>query len=486
MEIERKESTKTKNSEEIFSNAWSACKLLDVSTTGFFKLNASKVMAIAITESENVSNLPFVMWKSVTQKNIFVTLISRMIKVNTSLRNVFSRNLFSIYLFPIGLIFLADAILSYIFPIIIEKEVQSQMLMGIIMSFSSVIGIVCDLIFPEILKKWRWPTILFSGAIFSLGFTLFAHFSVFAFPAIFALIAVSFWGIYYELIGFSEERFIVNETSENFYTRSWSIINSVIFMTWIISPIIGAQFLLLGAAMTTGTVIILQGIAILASAILFFRYKNEHDKFKTRERKVNIYRKLSRTFYKWKKIFKPLLPITLSVFAIKIAESAYWMFGALFAETIPYIHKGDEFIIILLYTVPLIFGTFICAYTNIHLNKKLKAEACLFFGGILTILGIYFRTEYSVMVTLLLLGNTVLAFVGPLMSSTSSEIQRSIAKEDRFYIVGLVGFSSSFAYILGPLALGTISEYYSYSTAFMFTAGFIVFTSITLMIFTRK
>ena len=55
--------------------------------------------------------------------------------------------IFSLIMF---LVSLSDGIMSYVAPIYIEKFVSSSFVMGLIISFSSLIGIVCDFLF----SKW--------------------------------------------------------------------------------------------------------------------------------------------------------------------------------------------------------------------------------------------------------------------------------------------------------------------------------------------
>lgn len=391
------------------------------------------------------------------------------------------RSLFPIYTFTLGLIFLSDAILAYIFPVLVERQVKSQILLGLIMSFSSIIGILCDFYFPQILRKLRWASILLLGSIISLGFTFFVHFSVFTLPIIFALFAVSFWGIYYELIIFSQERFIVSETKPKFYTRNWSILSSIIFISWIIAPIFAAKLLLQEQNQITLVIMLIQLITIVASSFLFYRSVKVHRTNIVESNKIKQV-SITKTFKEWKKVYPYVSGIILTTFMIKLLESAYWMFGALFAETLNDISKGEEFLILLVYTIPLTLGSFFSAYLNITKNKQLKAYSLTLAGGILTYLGIIFTNNFYQMGAVLFLANMMFAFVVALLSSQSSDIQNNLQVDKRFFIVGLVSFSASLAYIIGPIVLGFISEIFGYKIAFATTGVVIVMASLYLLI----
>src|SRR3990172_12697366 len=66
---------------------------------------------------------------------------------------------------------LSDAILSSWVPGIIESTFKSPILMGIIMSFSSVIGFGADLVFPQLLKGINFKKLLIFAVIASLAFS---------------------------------------------------------------------------------------------------------------------------------------------------------------------------------------------------------------------------------------------------------------------------------------------------------------------------
>jgi len=50
----------------------------------------------------------------------------------------------------IFLIEMADSIMAYVAPIFLERGVKNSFYMGLILSSSSVAGLICDAIFPSI------------------------------------------------------------------------------------------------------------------------------------------------------------------------------------------------------------------------------------------------------------------------------------------------------------------------------------------------
>jgi len=106
----------------------------------------------------------------------------------------------AIFLIPLLLIYFTDSILSFIFPIVVENLSDSNTLLGLIMSLSALIGLICDLIFPQYLKKHSWRFMLFLAIIIEFIFLLTTIFGQMFQVIGFFLLGSLIWGIYYELL----------------------------------------------------------------------------------------------------------------------------------------------------------------------------------------------------------------------------------------------------------------------------------------------
>src|SRR3989344_8747291 len=101
---------------------------------------------------------------------------------------------------------LGDAIMAYVTPVYLEKNTRSPFLMGLIISTSSLVGVLFDFFISD--KQWHKSyryfikTTILLAILFPITFILFpAH--IFTF-----LIGMFFWGAYYEYRGFSNFNFI--------------------------------------------------------------------------------------------------------------------------------------------------------------------------------------------------------------------------------------------------------------------------------------
>ena len=81
-------------------------------------------------------------------------------------------NLFVLFCFPVFFLALAEAIMSYVFPIVVESSTGSNTVTGIILSLSSIVGLLMDFALPQLLKGrgWRFQVI---AAIITVGLKRF-------------------------------------------------------------------------------------------------------------------------------------------------------------------------------------------------------------------------------------------------------------------------------------------------------------------------
>ncbi|MCA9390444.1 hypothetical protein KC571_03495, partial [candidate division WWE3 bacterium] len=133
---------------------------------------------------------------------------------------------FSIYLGFIFLITLSDALLSYWTPIYIQDIVGSATVMGIILAVSSIVGLIADTYLPQLIKKINITKLMLFTAIFSVLFVLTILSSQYIFTILLLLIAVGFWGIYYELLAFTNAIFLTKVSNSENRSSFWAILYS--------------------------------------------------------------------------------------------------------------------------------------------------------------------------------------------------------------------------------------------------------------------
>src|SRR5690349_14522786 len=95
-------------------------------------------------------------------------------------------------------VFLSDAILSDWAPAYMEAELGSALVMGLVMSSSSVVGLLMDLVIPQWLKGTSVHKLTLWAIVSSLGFSATMLLgTVWPIVGVF-LLGMAVWGVYYE------------------------------------------------------------------------------------------------------------------------------------------------------------------------------------------------------------------------------------------------------------------------------------------------
>lgn len=395
---------------------------------------------------------------------------------------------FFLYILPLFFIFFADAILSYTFPIIAERYLGSNTLLGVVMALSSVAGITCDLLFPSLFRGTRWTLQLFMGIVLALLFSLSIHISVFFLPLFFAILASVVWGIYYEMLVFAEQEMVVSEEERQNYTRSWGILYATTLFTSVVGPIIGAQLLLQPIGVHTSTILLLQSIALCLSVLLlwFFKRKNARHATESPDRKSSLQPlfEFLASIKHWRILWFAVLPAILMGITTEWIEATYWMLGGLFGQEI---NDGGSFswAIVLLYSAPFMIGSAILARINIAVGKKYWSQIALLVGGLILSGVPLVRENIPALYSLIFISSFFFAFASPLNDAVYSDLIDRV-KGNKLYLVGLAKANSSVAYIVSPIVMGIIADSTGYYVAFGFLGFIAVGVALILLLMTPR
>ena len=111
-----------------------------------------------------------------------------------------------LFSFPLFFILLADNVMSYVFPIVVQTSLHSNTWLGIVMALSSVCGIFCDFLFPQLLVGRSWRFQLFAGIVFAFLFPVTLQLGAFFTSVYLFILATLIWGVYYEFLQFSQQK----------------------------------------------------------------------------------------------------------------------------------------------------------------------------------------------------------------------------------------------------------------------------------------
>lgn len=348
--------------------------------------------------------------------------------------------------------------MSYVSPIFIESQVNSAFIMGLIFSFSSVVGIICDVLFPKLFTNqphyFFLKATLLSAVIFPLVYLLFPnHILTF-------LIAMGVWGVYYELNLFSSFHFVHTYTDITNHSKTWNIISAIQSSAYAIAPIVAVELLTFGFTINFLFVCFLLGIAVILA--LLFRKK-----IVKKDVEISLHKPQKKSWTTEFKIWHILLPKVWHLLLLQIAltaiDAGFWTIGTLLSQEMSMQHKFGGFLITAYIAPAILVGFIFGKITIISHKKKLALITSAIAGGL-------FATYYFLESVLLLIGITAIAsiFTGIAVPQLRAVFEDYISrlKDKNNEMIGLQGSSSSLAYVIGPIIATFLASVTGYKSAF--------------------
>lgn len=406
-----------------------------------------------------------------------------MIGLTASLSSVFKTrpNSLVLFLIPMFFMYLADAAMSFVFPIAVKNSLHSNTLMGIILAVSSVTGLLFDAILPLTLGSTKWIVKLLV-ALFIAGLFPFFTYLGYEFQIIFFLfLGSAIWGIYYELLSFSTHEFIITYTLKNTFTYFWGVINSVLTITSLIGPIIGGYFFAFSMRDFTYAVLcsILLSFGLSLIAAKSFRVN------KIREyNHLNYLQTIKMELKTWSVLTHRASSVFLVGLLIGIIDAMYWTIGGLISIDLFNGNTDYNYIIMITFSLALIVGQFLVAKSNIVSNKKKIANIFIILGSLFLIAA---TVPIGIVgfIIIIFLSNLCFAVTRCMNDAVSSDIAIRIHKKQE-YLIALVRLQASLSYIIGPILVGILSDKFGYMYTFRILGVFALIAGLLLVLVTPK
>lgn len=371
----------------------------------------------------------------------------------------------------------ADAIMSYVSPIFIESRVQNTVTMGIIFSFSSVVGIICDMLFPKLFTNrphyFFLKATLLSAVMFPLTYLLFPN-HVFTF-----LIAMTIWGIYYELNIFSSFHFVQSYIGVDEHSKAWGIIQAVQSFAYAAAPLLAVELLAFGFTINFILVCGILGLALIPTLLFKKKYVKT-----TKTQEESVQKKSWLTEIKiWKLLFPKVWHLLLLLIAITIIDAGFWTIGTLYTLDLSQQHHLGN-MLLTAYIAPAILVGLLVGRLGQKTGKKRTAIICSIFAG-LAITG--FALVHSVPSILILTSIASIALgvaVPELKSVFENYVSRLHEKDNE--MIGLQSSATSFAYVIGPIISTLFAQSLGYKYAFAAMGAVLLITAVILFFFIPK
>lgn len=380
--------------------------------------------------------------------------------------------LFLAYALIVFLVGTGDAILSYAAPVHIESYVNSTLLMGLILGFSSLIGILCDLLFARIFRGksfrdfLRW---LFVVAFVFPATILFLP----PLPAFF-LLAMAAWGIYYELLHFSHFHLIETVVKRSDHALAWGVLESFRSAAYFIGPFLAGWLIDRHAsAPFYGSIGFFS--AALVGFLFFLKATRAHQAAAPVKTEAKPAENLATEFKIWGTLLRRVWPLFLFLVVCGFVDATFWSVGTLFAESL---REGSVWgnLLFPAYTLPSLFIGLIVAPAARPLGKKRAALLAAAVAGVfLSLVG--FVAAALPVIILVFLFSLFFSLTFPEIYATFEDYVTRLGElgDD---LVGLEGSAVSLAYIVGPIAAGAIAAVFGNSGAFAVAGGALILVSL--------
>jgi MFS family permease len=380
-------------------------------------------------------------------------------------------------------VFFADVMMSYISPVFIEAKLNSTLWMGLILSSSSVVGLIADIFISKQFaqKEYRF----FSRWLLALA--LFFPMSLLFMPAqpLTFLVAMAIWGIYYECISFSKYNFVHRAVHNSQHAKAWGILEVFKALGGLVAPI-AATFLLDISAEAAMYVVI---GSLVVAMVIFYWYRGTYSQSSTTStQQAKQTPSSTRNFFQelliWKILMKKIWPVYIFFFSFVLLESAFWTIGPLLSEEIRTNHSLSGFLLSA-YILPSLFIPLLTHLLSNYFSKKRMAFLSATVGAVILTIGTWMLGPSPWLIVVVLTSATFFAIDYPAIEAVFEDY---ISRIDEYGndLIGLQGTATSLSYIIGPALAGSLASWYGTSATLGLFALFLATTSAVLLVITPR
>ena len=388
-------------------------------------------------------------------------------------------NPFYFYAFLIFLLGTGDAVMSFSSPLYIRQYVPNVQTMGLVISFSSVIGVICDFVFSKLFIHNRFSfffRLLLAAAI------AFPISLIFLTPSILPfLLGMSVWGIYYELMQFSNFSFINSQVIRPLFSSAWGVLTSIKAAAYTLGPILAGWALTHGSRTPFITAAVFSFLTFFCFIIAIRIFPG------WRVHTVNADQSSSFSFSQqliiWKLLMAKIWPVYILLFLISIMDAVFWTIGPLFAGELKQSHFMGTFFLSA-YIFPSIASGFIISRFKIAVTDYKMIYFCVCAAAVLLILSGFIASVPLVVLTVLS-ASAFLSISFPLTSSLFENYVRRLGHTSTS-MIGLQSSAISLSYIFGPIIAVLISSRAGSQLTFSWVAAGLLLYSLLAFFFTPK
>lgn len=390
---------------------------------------------------------------------------------------VFTSHTFLVFFASFFLVRSADSTLAYIFPIVVENAVGSNTIMGITMALSSIAGLACDFVFPSLLKGQTWKQTMVRAVVVAMLFPLTIYFGgVFSYAGLF-IIATFIWGIYYELLLFSEQNYIVSTDKTGNFSKDWGILTLLMSVITLTTPIIASSLLISGKL--AYTIFTLTLIAAAFVILVMASPKHGSEKVYVKSKNKEILR-LLKEFKVWGILYKKVWQVLVVSLTLQCVFATYSIFGGLFGLSL--LGERAGWVVMFLFALPGLVVYLMLSRMVVQQKKKLITHVAMMLGGLMLGMLAFINGGLASTAVIIFLSSLLFSVALPLNNAVFSDLAARLGNE-KTHLFGMVNATGSVAFIIVPIVLGFLSDKWGYYNSFALM-GFVTFVVGVVLLFT--
>lgn len=393
------------------------------------------------------------------------------------------QRMFILYFLAASFIYFADSVMLYYFPIAVESSVNSNTVLGIIIGLASVVGLFLDIIIPQMFKGRSWKFLFMIGVVLSIAFPIITNLGI-VFSSIFLfIIATMIWGIYYEFLAFSAQKFVITNIDKENYSRFWGTSTLILGFGSLAAPILGSFLVNSATGVSSSVFFAIQMCGLLCSIALVYKTPDLGHR-KVVKSKVETTLNFLKEFKYWEVIGFRIWPVIFLVFVLAIVDSTFSTLGGVFGEQV-FSKYGLGWVVLFIYYAPdILVSVFLSRFQIKEHKKRITLISSLIAG--LALAPVFFLEGNELVVLFLILVASVMFSVAWIMSAAVFSDLQKRAEDSDIHVNSIVRANLSIGYFIGPIITGLLADFTNYYTTFGLLGFILVAVSLTLLIFTPK
>lgn len=379
-------------------------------------------------------------------------------------------------------VFVGDAIMSYVSPVLIENYLQSTFWMGIIIGSSSVFGLVCDFIFGKLFEHRSYAFFVKWMFVFTFLFPI----SFLFFPPLifFFILAMAAWGIYYEFGRFSQYHFVHTFLKVNEHAQAWGLIESIRSATLVVATLLAPRLLDVNPSVALYGALAAFGMGLFLFFIFIRRHPvHQHPPTLGAPTPRPPGRTVWQEFGIWWTLARKVWPLLLLELALVSMDACIWSVGIVFNEELRDVSWWSG-LVLPAYALAGVIMPLLASRASKPFGKKRAALITAVIGGCLFMIGgVFVPAKWFVVIMFVASMFHMITF--PILYATFEDFMSRLSETDN-EMVGLEGSVNSLAYVIGPILAGTVATFIGNQATFAVFGAALVLVGVVVALFTPR